>query len=191
MRLILPILLALSLSAPALAQDKAPPPAAQKEEAPKTEAAPPDVPKPEVTKNGDWFVGCQQVAVDGGSVKACEMQQILEDTKSGQTIVRISVIYPHKSKKPVLRILTPLGVLLQKGLALQIDDGKAIVMPFAICVAKPPACIVDGVMEDDIVSAMKRGNGGTLTLSFANNQVVKAPFSLNGFTKSITSIQPK
>lgn len=201
MRLILPIALALSLSVPAFAQDKAQAPAkveapkteaeSQKPEAPKTAAPAPEASKPEVTKNGDWFVGCQQVSVDGASVKACEMQQILEDTKTGQAFIRISVIYPHKSKKPVLRILTPLGVLLQKGLVMQIDDGKEIVLPFAICVSKPPACVIDGLMEEDIIKIMKRGNGGTLTLSLGNNQVVKAPFSLNGFTKSITSIEPK
>ena len=196
MRLILPIALAFILSAPALAQDKAHPPAAAKveapkEEAPKTEAPKTTAAKPEVTKNGDWFVGCQKITVDEKPVKICEMQQILEETSSGQAFIKISVIYPRQSKKPVLRIFTPLGVMLRKGMVMQIDDGKEIFLPFAVCVGKPPSCIVDGTMENSIVNAMKRGNGGTLTLSFGKNQQVLAPFSLSGFTKSITSIAPQ
>ena len=199
MRLLLTIALSLGLVVPAMAQDKAPPPPPASTETPETstpapvaptaEAPAPEAPKPEITKNGDWFVGCQEVMVEGKPEKACEMQQILEETNSGQAFIRISVIYPRNSKKPVLRILTPLGVLLQKGLVLTIDNGKPITLPFAICVGKPPSCIVDGIMEDSIVNAMKRGNAGTLSLSFGNNQSVDAPFSLSGFTKSITSIQ--
>ncbi len=213
MRLILPIALALCLTAPALAQDKVPPPAttdaktvekpaaeAQKADTEKAETSKSEAPaeaskpapeKPEVTKNDDWFVGCRKITVEGKTVKVCEMQQILEETSTGQAFIRISVIYPRGSTKPVLRILTPLGVLLQKGIAIKIDDAKPITLPFAICVGKPPSCIVDGIMEDSIVSAMKRGNAGTLTLSFGNNQVVEAPFSLTGFTKSIKSIEPE
>ena len=206
MRLILPLALALALSAPVLAQNKTPPPPqakveAPKAEAPKTEApkaeAPKadgvknEAPKPEVMKNGDWFVGCQDVTVEGKAIKLCEMQQILEETSSGQAFIRISVVYPRNSGKQFLRILTPLGVMLQKGLQLQIDETKPIVLPFAICVGKPPSCIVEGRMEDSIITAMKRGNGGKLTLSFGNKQTVVAPFSLNGFTKSIETIAPK
>lgn len=146
---------------------------------------------PNVIQNGDWFVACRDVTTDGQTVEVCEMQQVLEETQSGKAFIRLSVIYPRDSAKPVLRILTPLGVLLQRGMTMQIDQGQEMVLPFAICIGKPPACIVEGVMEESVVNAMKRGAGGTLRLVFGQNQTVTAPFSLSGFTKSIDAIAPK
>jgi invasion protein IalB len=186
MRLILAIAAAIGLAAgglavPAAAQDK---PAAGPDIAPE-----PD--KPDVTRHGDWFVGCQELEVDGGTVRACEMQQVLEEKSSGQAFIRISLIYPRGRNQPVMRIFTPLGVLLQKGMVMQIDQRDPITMPFTICIAKPPACVVEGVLQDGIVEAMKRGAGGTLKLTFAQNQEINAPFSLTGFTKSIGEIAPK
>lgn len=195
MRLILAIAIASGLAVPALAQEKAPPSVGLDEpgletENPKPESTKTKEAEAEVTKYGDWFVGCRDVKVDGGEVKVCEMQQVLEETNSGKAFLRISLIYPRNSAKPVIRIFTPLGVLLQKGIKMQIDNGQAIVMPFAICVANPPSCVVDGAMEESLVTAMKRGSGGKLTMSFAPDQTVVAPFSLTGFTKSINAIAP-
>lgn len=201
MRLFLAIATAIGLAAgglagSALAQGTPPagqsqPPAAQEN----PPAAGPDIApqpdKPDVTRHGDWFVGCQDVKVDGGTIRACEMQQVLEETKSGQAFIRISLIYPRGRNQPLMRIFTPLGVLLQKGMIMQIDQRDPITMPFTICIAKPPACVVEGVLQDNMVEAMKRGNGGTLKLTFGQNQEVNAPFSLSGFTKSINEISRK
>jgi invasion protein IalB len=179
----LAVALAMGLATPVLAQNQ---PAA---DAAKPEAKPAEPPQPVVVKNGDWFVGCQEITVDGKVEKACEMQQVLEDSKSGQALIRISIAYPRNSDKPVLRVMTPLGVLLNQGLGLQINDGKTIRLPFAICIGKPQACIVEGTMEKDIVDAMRRGKTGKLTIAFGNKQTLDAPFSLNGFTKSLTSLR--
>jgi invasion protein IalB len=200
MRLILASVIALGITlaaAPsAIAQDKGPPPpaglddpppAAQQQQPP----AEPERPKPEVTRYGDWFVGCQDITVDDKTFKSCEMQQILEETSSGKAFIRISILYPRDSDKPVLRIITPIGVLLQAGLKIKIDDGRENTLPFAICIAKPAACVVELAMSNDMVAAMKRGNGGEFKLTFPRNQVVAAPFSLAGFTKSIGEIAPK
>lgn len=199
MRLILASVITLGITlgaaSSALAQDKGPPPAAGLDDPPAAsqQQAPQqsEQPKPEVTRYGDWFVGCQDVTVDGNTVEVCEMQQILEETSSGKAFIRISVLYPRESDKPVLRIIAPIGVLLQAGLKMKIDDGKENTLPFAICIAKPTACVVELVMNNEMVAAMKRGVGGTFKLTFPRNQVVTAPFSLSGFTKSIGEIAPK
>lgn len=204
MRLILASVIALGISigaAPSVfAQEKGPPPAAglddtppaaQQQQPPQAEPSQAEPPKPEVTRHGDWFVGCQEVTADGKTIKACEMQQILEETNSGKAFIRISVLYPRGSERPVLRIIAPIGVLLQPGLKMKIDNGKENTLPFAICIAQPAACIVELVMPNQLVSAMKRGNAGTFTVTFPRNQVVAAPFSLAGFTKSIGEVAPK
>ena len=187
--------IALGAAPAALAQNQGPPPPAGLDDPPpaaqQQNQQQQQQPKPEVTRYGDWFVGCQDINADGQTIKACEMQQILEETNSGKAFIRISVLYPRGGKVPVLRIIAPMGVLLQPGLKMRIDNGRENTLPFAICIDKPPACVVELVMPNDLVTAMKRGNAGTFKLTFPRNQVVEAPFSLAGFTKSIGAIAPE
>lgn len=193
MRYFLVIALLCGMTAPALAQQAQQPapqaPAANNTPAPAATPTAEAPPEPKVTKNGDWYVGCQDITVDSKSVEMCEMQQIIEETRSGQAFIRISILYPYNAAKPFMRIVTPIGVRLKEGLKMQIDEGNTIALPYSVCVDRPkPACVVDGVLENNVVTAMKRGNAGTLTLSFGPKRIVTAPFSLTGFTKSIKAI---
>ncbi|MGY9057287.1 MAG: invasion associated locus B family protein [Alphaproteobacteria bacterium] len=190
MRFLLAVCLVISMAGFAQAQNTAAP--KPDEKAAPARAAPPatqTAEEPEITKNGDWFVACRNINGKDGPTKVCEMQQTLEEKASGQPFVRIFIAYIGDGEKPTLRLFTPLGSLLRPGVTLQIDSGKALRLPYQVCLTKPPACIVEGVMENDIISAMKRGNGGTLGVVLLGNRNVEVPFSLKGFTKSIKSLK--
>ncbi len=146
-------------------------------------------PKVDVTRNGDWEVACQEVEQDGKTQKVCEMRQILVQTDTDKEWLRIAVSYADNSKEPVLRIFTPLGVLLQPGMELKVDDAEPMRMQYAVCLARPPRCLVAGPMDNNLVSLLKRGIKGTITFVLPNNKKVAAPFSLSGFTKSLNSLQ--
>jgi invasion protein IalB len=183
MRLIFAALLAAALSVPFAAS-------AQKSAAP----AAPAGPKVDVTRNGDWEVACQYVDLEGKKFKACEMRQILVQKETKKEWLRIAVSYnqgekaPDGGKKPILRIFTPLGVLLPPGMEIKIDDTEAMRVQYAVCLSQPPRCLVAGPMDDKLVALLKRGAGGTITFVLPNNKKVAAPFSLNGFTKSFDSL---
>ncbi|MCA8928532.1 MAG: invasion associated locus B family protein [Alphaproteobacteria bacterium] len=142
-------------------------------------------PKIEVSRNGDWEVACQEAEKD--KKKVCEMRQILVQKDTNREWLRIAVSY-GPSKEPVLRIFTPLGVLLQPGMELKVDDSSPLRLQYAVCLSNPPRCLVAGPMDDKLVSLLKRGNKGTITFVLPNNKKVAAPFSLNGFTKSLSSL---
>ena len=206
MRLIYAALLAAALAAPlpSVAQQEATDakpdmteakpeasPAAPENKAASTEApAAPLEPEPEVkiTRNGDWEVACREGQPNSDEPKACEMRQILINDETKQEWLRIAVGFPPNGDRAVLRIFTPLGVLLQPGMELKIDNGKVERVQYAVCLARPPRCLVAGPMTDAMVNALKRGNGGTITFVLPNNQKVNAPFSLTGFTKSYNSL---
>lgn len=145
-------------------------------------------PKIDVTQNEDWEVACQEVDRDGTKDEVCEMRQILVQKDTDNEWLRLAISYGPESSKPVLRIFTPLGVLLQPGLQMKIDDGEAMRMQFAVCLSRPPRCLVAGPMDSQMVAMMKKGIKGTITLVLPNNREVSAPFSLAGFTKSINSL---
>ncbi len=177
MRRLLVIAITMLLASPLSAQTTEEKPAA------------PEPPKPEITRYKDWIVACTKFEREGETLERCEMQQSVNDEKSGQVFLRMSIAYRPGQDKPTLRIFAPLGVMLRKGLALQIDGGKKIYLPFSICVAKPPTCIVEGVMENDIISAMKMGRAGTIGLLFPRDQQVDAPVSWSGFTKALNHVK--
>tara|TARA_R110002096_G_scaffold79864_10_gene187509 strand:+ start:1440 stop:2006 length:567 start_codon:yes stop_codon:yes gene_type:complete len=186
MRLMFAALFAAILAAPlpVTAQDadtEKSPPAAQ-ETSPETE------PKIDVTRNGDWEVACQEVEFEGKTTKTCEMRQILVQKETQKEWLRVAVSFTPDTKKPILRIFTPLGVLLQPGMEIKIDDGEPQRVQYAVCLARPPRCLVAGPMDDAMVNLLKRGAGGTITFVLPNNKKVAAPFSLVGFTKSFNSL---
>lgn len=145
-------------------------------------------PKVDITRNGDWEVACQEAEGNNASGKVCEMRQVLVRQETDEEWLRIAVSYTSESDKPVLRIFSPLGVLLQPGMELKIDDGEAMRMQYAICLSRPPRCLVAGPMEEQLVNLMKRGIKGSITFVLPNNRKVTAPFSLDGFTKSLNSL---
>lgn len=146
-------------------------------------------PAPEVTQNGDWFVACREITLDGQKTKSCEMQQTMEEKSSGKPFVRLLIGYLPNDKQPRLRILAPLGVILTQGMVMQIDQGKKLRLPFQVCLGNPAACIIEGTMENDIIEAMKKGSAGRLEMVMIGNRKVEVPFSLQGFTKSINSLR--
>jgi invasion protein IalB len=152
---------------------------------------PPDQPKVDVTRNDYWEVACQEAEADGKKTKVCEMRQVLVQKDTNKEWLRIAVSFAPGAKTPGLRIFTPLGVLLQPGMVLQVDDNQPVNMQFAVCLARPPRCLVAGPMDDKMVDMLKRGIKGTISFVLPNKQKINAPFSLKGFTASLTTLSQR
>lgn len=175
MRLIFAALLAFAVAAPI---------SANAQDAKKAEGEP----KIDVTRSGDWEVACQDIEQNGQKAKTCEMRQILVQKETQKEWLRIAVSFNPGAPKPVLRIFTPLGVLLPPGMEIKIDTAKPLRVQYAVCLSRPPRCLVARPMEDKFVNQLKAGNGGTITFFLPNNKKVAAPFSLKGFTKAYNSL---
>jgi len=148
----------------------------------------PAEPEVDITRNGDWEVACQDVERDGSTQNLCEMRQVLVQKDTDQEWLRIAISYAQGADQPVLRIFTPLGVLLQPGMKLRVDGSEPISMQYAVCLARPQRCLVAGPMDNKLIELMKRGIEGQITFVLPNNREINAPFSLAGFTKSLASL---
>jgi invasion protein IalB len=77
-------------------------------------------------------------------------------------------LYDVKAKQPqqVMRLLMPLGLLLQPGIRITVDQGETTAGRYAVCL--PNGCFAEAHVKNDFVAALKKGT--TLKIS-ARNQV--------------------
>jgi invasion protein IalB len=82
----------------------------------------------------------------------------------------------------VLRVTVPLGMQLQHGTRLIIDQNPPSQQPFKICF--PVGCMSDYPVTDDMIANMKKGQ--TITLQAINMQgkPISLPLPLADFAKA-------
>ena len=133
-----------------------------------------------------WEVAC---LADNSN---CAMAQIGED-EGGNPVLEMVI---RKLPEPleagdeiaiaVLDVITPLGVVLTEGLALQIDSGKDAIAPFQVCTEQ--GCLVREPIAEDFVNQLKKGSGATVKVVAANQGIVTSKISLSGFTAAFNSL---
>jgi invasion protein IalB len=168
-------------TAPADAAPAAPPqPGASEAGAPPPAPQQPEI---DVTKHGDWEVGCLPETTQ------CEMQQVAIDAAGNPVILARMVRLPEEAEAQALIVFnTPLGTLLPPGLGVQIDAAPSNPLPFEWCVQE--GCIVRLGLREPDVAAMKRGKQVKLRVnSIADPEApVILTLSLTGFTAGFDSL---
>lgn len=156
------------LSAPAFAQDAAAPAAPADPQAAQTPTDP-----------TNWIKLCGN---DPNSKKEiCFVQRELR-TESGQFLASAGVREVKGEARRILLLQTPVGMLIQPGMRVQVDKGKQEAAKYTICF--PNACFAELPVDDAFVASMKKG--GELILTTLNQQAKGVSFklSLKGFTSA-------
>ena len=110
---------------------------------------------------GDWIVRCNN-GVEGADKKKpkrgrCEMAQSLSQTETKKRVAEINIRLSPKKGEPAVGIVAlPLGVLLQYGGALNIDEGDAVKFRFTSC--EPAGCFSLITLSDQLLDEMRKGN---------------------------------
>ncbi|MEJ5025491.1 invasion associated locus B family protein [Brucella anthropi] len=136
----------------------------------------------------DWTVLCG-IATDGDKkTKVCSMQQEqVRQVKNGPSQRVLAVELQAKDKGLQGVLVLPLGLKLDKGATLKIDDGKASnASPFRTCVLA--GCIVDVVADDKMAASL--GKGKTIAVKTVSDDGKDADFaiSLNGFQNAMNRV---
>ncbi len=136
----------------------------------------------------DWTVLCG-IAADGDKkTKVCSMQQEqVRQVENGpsQRVLAVELQPRDKGLQGVL--VLPLGLKLDKGATLKIDDGKVSdASPFRTCIFA--GCIVDIVADDKMAASV--GKGKTLSVKTITDEGKDADFSisLNGFQNAMKRV---
>lgn len=112
--------------------------------------------------------------------EVCLITQELR-TDNGQFLASLAIREVDGEARRRLLASVPVGMLLQPGLQLQIDDKEPVRAQYSICF--PNACYAELPLDGDgMINQMKAG--GKLRLTVLNQQAKPVPFemSLLGFT---------
>jgi invasion protein IalB len=101
--------------------------------------------------------------------------------ENGMPVAIVQLFEPEGDAK-VLRVTVPLGMQLQHGTRMMIDQGAPAQQPYKICF--PVGCVSDYPVTDDMIAKMKKGQ--TITLQAINMQgtPISLPMPLADFAKA-------
>ena len=174
---------ALMFTAPALAQNQKPaakpaPKSAPAKPAPANPQQPAAATPPQLMYS-PWMKVCGK-GQDTNGKKVCV---ITKDGRleNGMPVAIVQLFEPEGQAK-VLRVTVPLGMQLQHGTRVIIDQGQPINEPYKICF--PVGCMSDYPVSDDLIKNLKKGH--TLTVQAINMQgtPISLPMPLNDFAKA-------
>jgi len=134
--------------------------------------------------HGDWQMRCDTPA--GAQEEQCALiQNVTADDREN---VGLSVIVLKTADKQsrLLRVLAPLGVLLPMGLGLRVDDADVGRAGFVRCL--PNGCIVEVVMQDDLIEKMQTGSAATFVIFQTPEEGIGIPISLTGFSEGFAAL---
>ncbi len=133
----------------------------------------------------DWMIKCEG---GEGATERCVAYQNIVVTQSRQQLLTIAVGYLGPQGEPWVILTVPLGVLLQAGVALKVDEGERFDATFKICTAK--GCEAGIPPEDDVLWLMKAGLVARIAfLDGVTGRQITVPVSLKGFSAAFRTLK--
>jgi invasion protein IalB len=146
---------------------------AQQAPAPDAAAAPG---RPDVKTVGDWFVRCFPVQ----SPSPCDIFEELDDQRSKQRVLSLSVAYVPSLDRHALQITVPLEISIPKGLTITTDSYTSPVMKYRRCDRN--GCYVEMAVDNAMIESLgKSGPAAKINITADNGKVYGLNFSLKGF----------
>ncbi len=142
---------------------------------------------------GDWRVACQEaseaVVKQGGPKKACGMSTTVQDEKSkriGLTVMLRTQKKDDKTTMSTIQVITPVGVYLPVGIAVEIDGNAAGRLPYARCL--PQFCLAFSEILPTTLEKLQKGTTANFIIYEAPGVSVPLAVSLTGFTAAFNSL---
>ena len=189
------------MSATAFSQTPPAPPKAAPKAAPKAPAAKPAEAAPpaqgQQQANGGlqlvyspWTKLCQK-GPEANAKQICftGKEGRLED---GRPIVSAMIVEQEGDARKILRVMAPIGVVLQPGSRVIVDEGQPMNGPYLMC--QPTGCFSDYEASGELIAKLKKGSGLFIqAIQATNGQPLTLGIPLADFAKAYDgpSIDPK
>ena len=102
--------------------------------------------------------------------------------ESGQPVVAAVLIEPDGEPRKILRVTLPLGMSLQPGTRVIIDQGQPMTGPYVICFNN--GCMADYEASDALILSMKKGQGLVVQGINGAGQPISLVLPLGDFAKA-------
>jgi len=101
--------------------------------------------------------------------------------ENGMPVAVVQLFEPEGEQK-VLRVTVPLGMQIQHGTRLLIDQDQPAQQPYRICF--PIGCMADYPVPDDMIGKMKKGQVITIQAINMQGTPISLPLPLGDFAKA-------
>ena len=101
--------------------------------------------------------------------------------ENGMPVAIVQLFEPEGEPK-VLRVTVPLGMQLQHGTRVLIDQNQPMQAPYKICF--PVGCMSDYPASDDLINKMKKGQQITVQAINLQGTAISLPLPLTDFAKA-------
>jgi invasion protein IalB len=150
---------------------------------------------------GEWEMRCDDAAQsalgavppkDTAPKQQCILYQNIADERDDKlnlvvVILKTSDPRSPTQRRPVLRVIAPLGVLLPRGLALRIDQTEVGSTGFVRCLNN--GCVAEVDMDETLIERFNKGQTATLYVAFTPQEQRGLVLSLTGFDKGYAALQ--
>jgi invasion protein IalB len=102
--------------------------------------------------------------------------------ESGMPVVAAVVIEPEGDPKKVLRVTLPLGMSIQPGTRVIVDQGQPMTGPYVICFQN--GCMADYEASGELIDKLKKGQGLVVQGINGAGQPISLVLPLNDFAKA-------
>ena len=127
--------------------------------------------------HADWQVRCD--TPPGAQGEQCALIQSVTAEDRPNVGLTVIVLKTADQKSRLMRVLAPLGVLLQSGLGLKIDKTDVGRAGFVRCL--PNGCVAEVVMDDNLVKQLRSGQTATFIIFQTPEEGIGIPMGLKGF----------
>jgi invasion protein IalB len=150
---------------------------------------------------GEWEMRCDDTTQsalgavppkDANPKQQCILYQNIEDERDDKlnlvvVILKTSDPRSPTQRRPVLRVIAPLGILLPRGLALRIDQTEVGSTGFVRCLNN--GCVAEVDMDETLIDRFNKGQTATLYVAFTPQEQRGLVLSLSGFDKGYAALQ--
>ncbi|WP_407946689.1 invasion associated locus B family protein [Pararhizobium mangrovi] len=135
-------------------------------------------------KHGAWSTVCG--TPPGAPGRQCALMQLVVAKDQPNVAISVVALKTADGEARILKILTPLGVLLPKGLGLFID-GKSIGRAYFL-VCREEGCQVEVTIDDQLLKTLKSGKQAVFTLYKTQEEGIGIPVDLTGFGEGFDAL---
>lgn len=131
-----------------------------------------------------WQIQCETPT--GSPEELCALVQNVAAVDRPNVELRVTIVRTLDGGAHILRVAAPLGVLLDGGLGLRIDDTDIGTADFARCL--PSGCYVEMIMEEELVNTLSTGTTAWFVIFQTPDEGIGIPIELAGFSAGFAAL---
>jgi len=133
--------------------------------------------QPDVKQVDDWFVRCFPVQ----SPSPCDIFQELDDQRTRQRVLALSIAYVPSLDRYALQITVPLEISIPRGVVIQTDSYTSPVLRYRRCDRN--GCYVEMAIDKGVIESLaKSGPEAKVNIVADNGKSYGLRFYLKGFS---------